>query len=57
MGLEEGLEPYIFQLIQAAKASGQELDIDDMATALSEYDRRVKLQEETSKAMAARFGK
>ena len=57
MGLEEGLEPYVFQLIQAAKASGQELNIDDMATALSEHDRRVKLQEETSKAMAARFGK
>ena len=43
MGLEEGLEPYTFQLIQASKVSRKELDIDDMATALSEHDWRVKL--------------
>ena len=56
-GLEAGLEPYMFQLIQAAKASGQELEIDDISSALSEHDRRIKTQEDTSKAMAARFGK
>ena len=57
MGLEEGLEPYTFQLIQAAKASGKELEIDDIASALSEHDNRHKLSEEKAKVLAAKFGK
>ena len=47
MGLEEGLKPYTFQLIQAAKAAGKELEIDDI----------VKLSEESAKVLAAKFGK
>ena len=57
LGLEDGLEPYTFQLIQAAKASGKELEIDDIASALSEHDNRLKLSEDTAKVLAAKFGK
>ena len=57
MGLEAGLEPYTFQLIQAAKTAGKELEIDDIASALAEHDNRVKLSEDSAKVLAAKFGK
>ena len=57
MGLEEGLEPYTFQLIQAAKQAGKELEIDEIASALTENDNRVKLSEESAKVLAAKCGK
>ena len=40
MGLSADLEPYTFQLVQAAKDSAQELTIDDMMTALVDHDKR-----------------
>ena len=56
MGLESGLEPCTFQLIQSTKASGKELEIDEIASALAEHDNRVKLTEDSAKVLAARFG-
>ena len=57
MGLEAGLEPYTFQLIQAAKYAGKELEIDEIASALTKHDNRVKLFEESAKVLAIKFGK
>ena len=39
MGLSADLEPYTFQLVQAAKDSAQELTTDDMMTALVDHDK------------------
>ncbi len=54
MGLDEGLEPYTFGLIQAAKNSNKELDIDDMVVALADHDKRHN-SEETVKGLSAKF--
>ena len=39
LGLNEGLEPYVFYLIQTAKTNKASLNIDDMAVALSDHDK------------------
>ena len=56
LGLNEGLEPYVFGLIQAAKAHKTELIIEDMAVALADHDKRSN-HEENAKGLAAKFGK
>ena len=54
-GLDESLGPYVFQLIQGNKGSGTLLDIDTMASSLSECEMRTTNNE--SKALAAKFRK
>ena len=56
LGLNEGLEPYVFGLKQAAKANKIQLNIEDMAVALADHDKRSN-HEESSKGLTARFGK
>lgn len=47
MGLSADLGPHIFQLVQAAKDSAQELKIDDMMAALVDHDKRSQYLEDT----------
>ena len=56
LGLPEDLAPYLFQLIQTARANKEELDIENMTVALSEHEKRLSNTED-AKAKAARFGK
>ena len=57
LGLNESLEPYIFGLIQSAKANKSELLIDEMAIALADHDKRANEEEDfSSKSMIAQFG-
>lgn len=57
LGLNESLEPYIFGLIQSAKAKNSELLIDEMAIALADHDKRINDEEDfSSKSMVAQFG-
>lgn len=58
LGLNEGLEPYVFGLIQSAKTNKTTLSIDDMAIALVDHDKRSNQEESsTSKSMVSKFGK
>ncbi len=57
LGLKEDLEPYVFNMIQQARNNKVELEIDDLTIALVEHDKRVSQSEDSSKAMAAKFGK
>ena len=56
LGLKKYLDPYVFQMIQAARAANQELDIDDITVLLVQHDKRIS-QSEDSRAIPARFGK
>ena len=57
LGLNESLEPYIFDLIQSAKVNKSELLIDDMTIALADHDKRSNQEEDFSfKSMVAQFG-
>jgi len=58
LGLNESLEPYIFGLIQSAKANNFELLIDEMAIVLADHDKRSNEEEDFSfKSMVvAQFG-
>lgn len=57
LGLNESLEPYIFGLIQSAKANNSELLIDEMAIVLADHDKRSNEEEDFSfKSMVAQFG-
>ena len=53
MGLPQHLNPYIFQLVHAAKASGIELTIDDMTAALVKEAKRSSYTEEKTEAARA----
>lgn len=58
LGLNEGLEPYVFSLIQTAKINKAELAIDEMAVALVDHERMSNQEESySSKSTMARFGK
>ena len=54
MGLSADLELYIFQLVQAANDSDQQLMIDDMMAALVDYDKQLQYLEYT-KVLAVNF--
>jgi len=57
LGLNESLEPYIFGLIQSAKANKSDLLIGEMAIALADHDKRANEEEDSSsKSMVAQFG-
>ena len=56
LGLNEGLEPYVFGLIQVAKANNTQLNITDMAVDLAYYDKRLS-HEESSKGLAVKCDK
>jgi len=43
LGLNEGLKPYVFGLIQSAKTNKTKLSIDNMAIALVDHDKRSNL--------------
>jgi hypothetical protein len=58
LGLNEGLEPYVFGLIQSAKISKTTLSIDDMTIALVDHDKRSNQEESfNTKSMVAKFDK
>ncbi len=58
LGLNEGLEPYVFGLIQSAKTNNTKLSIDDMTIALVDHDKRSNQKESSNtKSMVAKFGK
>ncbi len=41
LGLNSDLGPYIFQMINTARAQKQELEIDEMIIILVDHDRRL----------------
>ncbi len=56
LGLNESLEPYIFDLIQSVKVNKFELLIDDMTIALADHDKRSNQEKNFSfKSMIAQF--
>ncbi len=57
LGLNEGMKPYVFGLIQSAKTKTK-LSIDDMAIALVDHDKRSNQEESSNtKSMVVKFGK
>ena len=53
MGLPSHLSPYVFPLVNAAKAADKQLAIDDMVDALAEEQRRSNYAEEKTEAARA----
>lgn len=52
MGLPSRLNPYVFQLVHAAKTSGKELTIDEMVAALVAEEKRTEYDENAEDAKA-----
>ena len=57
LGLKPDLEPYIFSLVEAARANMRELDVDEMMMALIDHDNRQYNLEESNKALMAKFNR